>query len=275
MPVDRHPAQSVRTRSGELRCRIAGEPGSPAMVLLHGIGSGSGSWVHQLDAFGDHFRVIAWDAPGYGGSTPLAPDAPVAADYADALLALLDALGIARCLLVAQSLGALMAGAFAARHPERLDGLVLISPARGYGLASETERASKLAARLEAMDRLGPAGLAEARAANLLSPQASAEALSLVRDTMARLDPSGHAQAARLLAHGRLAEDAARYAGPVLVLCGSADRVTLPADCEDLAAAFPAARYRCLPGPGHASYVEAATLVNEAIGQFAHQCGLC
>ncbi|EGD01141.1 putative hydrolase, partial [Burkholderia sp. TJI49] len=40
------------------------------VVLLHGIGSGAASWVCQLDALGASRRVLAWDAPGYGASTP-------------------------------------------------------------------------------------------------------------------------------------------------------------------------------------------------------------
>ncbi len=245
------------------------------MVLLHGIGSGSGSWVHQLDAFASRFRVVAWDAPGYGESAPLDERAPTAADYADALEAFLDALQIGRCLLVAQSLGALMATALAARAPERLDGLVLISPANGYGRATPAERTEKLQARLDAMERLGPAGLADARARNLLSTRTSPEALALVRENMARLDPAGHAQAAHMLAGGSLVDDAVRYEGPTLVLCGTADTVTPLATCETVAMAFADHTFVAVPGPGHASYVEAPVLVNELIGQFAHRLGLC
>jgi len=39
----------------------------PALVLLHGIGSSSASWLFQLESLAG-YRLIAWDAPGYGGS---------------------------------------------------------------------------------------------------------------------------------------------------------------------------------------------------------------
>jgi pimeloyl-ACP methyl ester carboxylesterase len=106
------------------------------------------------------------------------------------------------------------------------------------------------------MEEMGPEGLAKARAAALLSKNASAEALELVRWNMSRLHPRGHEQAARMLAHGNLMADAARYAGRVLVLCGSEDTVTPEDGCRRVAAAFPNAAYRTLPGVGHASYVE-------------------
>jgi pimeloyl-ACP methyl ester carboxylesterase len=60
--------------AGHVAWLEAGE--GPALVLLHGIGSGARSWRAQLDGLSDRFRTIAWNAPGYGESSPLAPDAP-------------------------------------------------------------------------------------------------------------------------------------------------------------------------------------------------------
>jgi len=266
-----HPVQTARIAGADRAWRAAGA-GTP-LVLLHGIGSGSGSWLPQLEALSDRFRVIAWDAPGYGRSDRLPEQWPTAADYAAALAALLDALAPGRVLLVGQSLGAMMATAFAAARPERLHGLVLISPAGGYGRADPAERERRLAARLAAMDESGPAGLAERRSANLLSSEAGPEALELVRFNMALLHPDGHAQAARLLALGCLEADAARYAGPALVACGSADRVTPEQDCRRIAGAFVRGDYLTLPGAGHASNVEHPEPVNRMLVEFARTCG--
>ncbi len=243
------------------------------LVLLHGIGSGSGSFIRQLETLSDRLRVIAWDAPGYGMSPALPQSAPVAADYASALTGLLDALGLDRVLLAGHSLGALTAGAFALAHPQRLGGLILMNPAGGYGAADEEVRREKLDARLSMMDRLGPRGMAEKRGAALVSPAASDEARRLVVWNMSQLRPDGHAQAARMLASGRLAEDAARYAGPALVIGSTGDTVTPEAGCKAIAAAFPKARYVSIEGPGHASYVEAPGEINTRIEEFAREIG--
>jgi len=239
----------------------------PALALLHGIGSGSGSWLHQFETLSSEFRLIAWDAPGYGESTALAGEAPTAADYAGALAALLDALSIQRLVLVGHSLGALIAAAFAARHAARLRGLVLMNPATGYGRAEPRVRDEKLRTRLASMDG-GPAGMAAKRAAQLVSASASQEARELVERGMRQLDPAGHAQAARMLANANLLEDAARYAGPALVIGSSGDTVTPEDRCRRAAAAFAGARYLSLAGPGHASYIEAPLLANAAIADF-------
>jgi len=232
------------------------------LVLLHGIGSASASWLWQLQHFGRERLVLAWDAPGYGSSSPLAMDAPQAGDYAEALEQLLDALGIGPFVLVGHSLGALMAAAFAARHPHQVQRLVLLSPAAGYGLATAAQREEKLRARLVLMQRLGPQGLAAERSGNLLSHAAGAEARALVRWNMAQLDVHGHAQAAQMLAGGRLIEDVARYPGPLLVACGSADTVTPEPGCRAIAAAALQGEYRSLPGLGHACYAEDPATVN-------------
>ncbi len=68
--ISRFPVRTVSVGGRTLAYREAGS-GAP-LVLLHGIGNQSGSWVQQLESLADRFRVIAWDAPGYGGSDPLA-----------------------------------------------------------------------------------------------------------------------------------------------------------------------------------------------------------
>ncbi len=239
------------------------------MVLLHGIGAGSASWVHQLDGLASDFHLVAWDAPGYGLSKPLPAVSPAAAEYADVLKMLLDSLGIVRCILVGHSLGAIVAASFAAHCPERVLGLLLLAPANGYGRADPDVRAEKLAARLKALDELGVEGLAAARAPHLLSARASPEALELVRFDMGQVRVDGYAQASRLLANGWLVDDAARFPGPALIACGSADEITPPDDCRHIAMAFAQQQFVLLPGLGHAAQIEDPAAVNALIAEFA------
>lgn len=265
-----HPLATRRTRAGVIAYREAGS--GPALALLHGIGSQSGSWALQLGALGARWRTIAWDAPGYGGSDRLPAESPAAADYAGALAALLDALDIARLVVVGSSFGALVAGAFAASWPERAAGLVLLNPAGGYGLADPEQRAARLALRLERLARLGPEGMAMEPAPGMLSASATDEARAIAAWSTARIRPDGYTQAARMLANGRLVEDAVRYPGPVLVVAGSADTITPPAECERIARTFPRATYRLLDACGHLSHLDAPAAVNALIADFAATC---
>ncbi len=268
--VARHRQHTLRIDDSTcVSFRVCGE-GAP-IVLLHGIGSGSGSWLHQLDLLGGHFRVIAWDAPGYGSSTPLVPAAPQAADYAERLREFVDALGLDRFVLVGHSLGALIAGAFAARHAPRLRALMLASPAGGHARLDPQERQARLDERIGQMQRLGPDELARTRSGNLLSAKAPSAAVALVRWNMTRLDPQGYVQAVHMLAQGDLASDIGALALPVSVFCGAEDRVTPPAACRRIADACPSASWHLLPDLGHALYVEAPQPVSDLIRAFAAQ----
>jgi pimeloyl-ACP methyl ester carboxylesterase len=262
------PLRQIDVGEGVISFREHGSVDDPVIVLLHGIGSASGSWAYQLRDFSDRYRVIAWDAPGYGTSTVLPMMAPNAADYAAALVDFLECLSVQPDILIGHSLGALMVGAYAAKGGSIGSALILADPANGYGAADETVRAEKLSARLANIDKLGSQGLADARASALLSADASAEALEMVRWNMSKLRIDGHAQAAHMLAGGNLIGDAANYVGPVLVVCGSADTITPEEGCRRVSEAFPHADYHTLPDVGHASYVENPAQFNQAVIDF-------
>ena len=262
LPAPRTVAAGGRT----IAYREAGA--GPVVLALHGIGSSSASWAAQLAAPPPGFRIVAWDAPGYGGSDPLPDETPGAAAYGDAAAALLDALGIGKVHLLGHSMGALIAAAFCRRHPGRLLSVVLADAAAGYGKAPDDLRVGRLEARLAAMAELGPAGFAESRAREVLSPAAPDEVLAKIRAVQSRLRPDGYAQAARMLHGSDIHDDAAAIAVPALVMCGSADSVTPEAVSRRIARTIPGARYRTLEGLGHASYVEGPEVFNRALTEF-------
>ncbi|MEJ8849540.1 alpha/beta hydrolase [Variovorax rhizosphaerae] len=253
----RFPVRNVAVNGGAVVS--ARECGSgPAIVCLHGIGSGAASWLDTALLLEADARVIAWDAPGYGDSAPVAPAAPTAADYAQRLHALVDALGLESFVLVGHSLGALTA-ACAARPGSTLAGrirrLVLISPASGYGAHSRAEAGERVRSqRLATLAQVGIAGMAAQSAARLLSEGASEQSKRWVRWNMARLNGPGYSQAVELLCGGDLLADLPP-AMPARVACGALDVVTTPQVCAEVAD-------RCgvplelIANAGHASYVE-------------------
>lgn len=266
--LPRFPVQRVTTASGVVQYRQAGAAARVSHVLLHGIGSASASWVAQLGAAEarNDLRVLAWDAPGYGDSTPVGPVSPAARDYAQRLWAWLDALGEQGPLvLVGHSLGCLMAASAAAWQPARVQRLVLLSPARGYGDASPAEREDKLQARLANLHRLGPEGMAAARAAAMLSPSATPEQVEAVRQNMAQVRLAGYTQATHLLANGELARDLALWHGPIAVASGQADTITPPASCQQVAQQA-GVKWQDLGAVGHACPLEAPDAVNALLG---------
>ena len=252
--------------------------GTP-VVLLHGIGSNSGSWLAQLKDLGAR-RLLAWNAPGYESSTALANDIPSAQDYAQRLWAWLDALNINSVHLVGHSLGCIVVASAAALAPNRIASLSLLAPAQGYGTADPATSADKRSARLKLLHTLGAAGMAQARGTALLSPHASDELKAYAVAMMARVNLRGYTQATELLAGADIASDLALWcarpehtstqAAKTAIGCGEADTITPPAPCAVLAATFNLP-YTQFPHAGHLCALEASAAVNAWLGaRFSH-----
>lgn len=225
-----------------------------AVVLLHGIGSNAGSFeplIHALPAACD---VVAWHAPGYGGSRALVTAFPQPADYAEALLGFIGTLGLARVTLLGHSLGCLFAGSFAARYPERVRALALLSPALGYRVNPGEPMPETVQGRIDELRALGPRDFAAKRAARLVyRPEGKPAVLAAVNQAMAAVDPVGYMQAARALGAGDLLADAPALSMPTLVAVGAQDVVTPPANAHKLYNALPRpAGLHEIPDAGHA-----------------------
>jgi pimeloyl-ACP methyl ester carboxylesterase len=97
----------------------------PTWSIVH-----SRCWKAQIPYLARRHRVIAFDPRGNGlSSRPLDPDAYAEAAFAGDALAVLDATGTDRAVVVGLSLGAQRGLILATRHPERVAGMVLIGPA--------------------------------------------------------------------------------------------------------------------------------------------------
>jgi pimeloyl-ACP methyl ester carboxylesterase len=241
-------------------------------VLLHGIGSSSGSWHGQIQAAKLHGQhLLAWDAPGYGKSTGLPQSTPNASDYATQLWAWLDAIHVMQPIhLVGHSLGALIATSAALLQPTRIAQLVLLSPALGYASSSVDERNTIIQQRLKTLSELGPAAMAKARAPAMLSKKASSDMIRNVEALMAAVHPMGYEQAVRMLANADLIKDLQTLHDrhteiSVRVACGSEDLITPAAKCAQAASAV-ATELIDLGPVGHACAIEAVVAVNQLLG---------
>ncbi|MBS0124486.1 alpha/beta fold hydrolase [Thetidibacter halocola] len=116
----------IETRAGALEYAVAGE--GPALMMIHGTGGGFDQGLLFAAALRRRgFRIVAPSRFGYLGSA--FPDDASPARQADALVDLLDHLGIDSLPVVGGSAGALTAAEFALRHPERCTHLGLLVPA--------------------------------------------------------------------------------------------------------------------------------------------------
>jgi pimeloyl-ACP methyl ester carboxylesterase len=232
-------------------------PGSNAadpLVLLHGVGSNAKSFDVLMTALPPSIGAIAWDAPGYAESTPLAVPKPTPRDYASALADFLDALSLSRVALVGHSLGALFAASFSAHYPDRVTALALVSPALGYGVKAGDVLPPGVQSRIDEIVELGPAAFAAKRAARLVgNPSARPDVVAAVEEAMGAVHPAGYIQAVRALGAGQLAADAAQIAAPAIVAVGAQDQITPPANARTAHAALAnATGFYEIPNAGHA-----------------------
>jgi pimeloyl-ACP methyl ester carboxylesterase len=116
--VVHHPS----TPAAPLACETHGH--GAALLLLHGALVDRSYWKHQRDAFAEHYQVISCDLPGHGDSPSLTGPTSVA-QFAQEVLATLDALRIPQAICVGHSLGGMVAQELALAAPERVRGLVL------------------------------------------------------------------------------------------------------------------------------------------------------
>jgi pimeloyl-ACP methyl ester carboxylesterase len=246
----------------------AGSPAAPPLLLLHGVGANAMHWRFQFAGLSDRFRVIAWNAPGYMLSDNLADEAPEGRDYADACVDFLDAAGVARCDVLANSFGSRIAQCVAWLHPGRIDRMVLTGTAIGQRDMPREARAKLIAAR-QAQVADGGYGFG-ARAAALVGPDASEQTIALIKYVLRATNPNGFMRAVRFLASNTYTPDfAARLTMPMLLVQGESDVVTpLESNAAVLAQVLPQAQMKLLPRTGHLPEVERWEIVNDLVRDF-------
>lgn len=255
---------AINERGDRIGYRQWGERG-PVVVLLHGISSSAASWLPCVQILSQTTRVFAWDAPGYGNSTPLAQAETRAADYALRLRAWLAALHVKPDAIVGHSLGALMASAYAAEAPAAMQPkcLLLLNPAQGYGQPGQEAKSRTVQAqRLATLDQLGIDGMADSRHAHLLRANASDEERAWVRWNMKRLNDGGYRQAVAMLSGDDIGAHLRKRPAstPAHIACGDVDGITPPQGCQALAETF-SLPFALVPSAGHASYIDAPEAV--------------
>ena len=226
----------------------AGSGDAVPIVFLHGVGSDKSVWAPQLAHFGASRRAVAFDYPGYGESDPGA-GGTTRDDFAAAMLAAMDALGIDRAHVCGLSLGGVIAIAMHGAAPERCVSLIIADSFAVHpdGHAIH-ERSIAAATDMRA--------LAEGRADALLAQPADPAVRKEVIETMAKIDPAAFCIGAGAVWLADQRDRAAAIRVPTLVLCGTEDRVTPPALSRELAHLIPGAQYELVAGAGHLSNLE-------------------
>ena len=238
---------------GGLRIGFRWAGDGPPLVLLHGGLGDSRAWHDQLDDLSDEFSVVAWDAPGCGGSAD-PPDDFRLADYADSLAGLIDALGLQGPHVLGHSFGAGLALELYRRHPALPRSLVLAGAYAGWAGSLPREEVDKRLRLAREVAELLPDRFVPQSIPGLFSDLIPPERAKELAAVMSEARPAGTRVMARAFAEADLRDALPQIEVPTLLLCSEADeRSPLPV-AEALHAAVPTSKMVVLPGLGHESY---------------------
>jgi pimeloyl-[acyl-carrier protein] methyl ester esterase len=257
----------------ERRARPAAAVGEP-LVFLHGWGMNLRAFDPLRDALADEHETWAADLAGHGAS-------PWAAGHADFEHQVQDVLAVLppRSVLAGWSFGGKIALEIAARAPQRVAALVLLSvspkfaqtPDWPHGMDGPSMKAFRHVLRQDWQQTLSDFVWLQLRGSR------NAEGARLVLETALAEQGAPHPEALinglDLLSTLDLRPRVAAITSPVLVVSGQNDRVTSPAAARWLAAAMPQARLVEIPRAGHAPFVshheEVATEVRSFLADIA------
>jgi pimeloyl-ACP methyl ester carboxylesterase len=243
--------RDVRARVAglELRARVAtGAAGGPPLLFVHGFGVSSAYWVPLAATLADTHPVYVIDLPGHGGAESAA-EAPTVERLAEATVGWMDALGLRRAVLVANSMGCQTAAEVAVRHPRRVDALVLVGPTVDPTARVAWRQAARLAASAP-FERL-------ALDAIVVGDYVRAGPRLLVGELRA------------MLAH-RIEDALRRVRVPTLVVRGAHDSI-VPRRWAAEAARLARGAWVEIPGAGHAVHFDEPEAVADEVRRFVRR----
>lgn len=239
--------------------------GARVVLLLHAFPLNARMWDAQVEALSDRYRVIAPDFPGFGGSAGVRGPATMERLAGDAL-GVLARLGVERASVVGLSMGGYAAFEVLRQRPDVVRALALCDTRAGADTPEGAQGRETFAAR--ALER-GLGWVAEELLPKLLGPRAGADAVAQARARIAEGTPEGVAAAQRGMALRPDSTPLLRTIEvPTLVLVGTEDVLTPPAEARRMAAAVRGARLVELPGVGHLSNFEAPAAFDAALLSF-------
>jgi pimeloyl-ACP methyl ester carboxylesterase len=239
----------------------------PPLMLLHGyVGDGPTLWRRQLDELSDEFTVVAWDAPGAGGSSD-PPESFGMAGYADCLAGFLRRLGLERPHVAGLSFGGALALALCRRHAAIPTTLILASAYAGWGGSLPAEVAGRRLQQALRLADLSPQEFVGALLPTMFSPTTPPAVVDAFGASMLGFHPVGFRAMARASAEN-LRDVLPSINVPTLLVYGEVDVRAPMTVAEDLHAAIPGSKLVVLPDAGHVCNTEAPEAFNRAVRSF-------
>lgn len=233
------------------------------VVAIHSLALDGGIWDGVARALSGTASLLAPDCRGHGASGRARGPYDTAM-MADDVAAAMDAVGWESAVIAGCSMGGCVAQHFAARHPARTRGLVLMDTTAWYGADAPQAWAQRAATAA----RDGMAALRPFQAARWFSDDFNrdhADVLHRWLTVFEANDVACYAATCAMLGAADLRALLPGIAVPTHVLVGEHDHATPPAMARQIADAIPGASFRLLPGARHITPVECPAPIAAAI----------
>jgi 3-oxoadipate enol-lactonase len=256
--------KQVTSQDVQLRVEHTPRPGAPALLLMNSLGTSLEMWDDQLEALSERYELIRFDARGHGKSTSgTHREATMDLLAADALN-VLDACGVARAHLCGISMGGMIAMHIATKWPDRVLKAALCNtsphmpPRDGWDT------------RIQTVMTQGTAVLAESTLGRWFTPQfhqEHPEKVARIRSLILETSPQGYAACCAAIRDMDQRQSIRSITAKTLVIGGTADTSTPPAQAELIARTIPEAKLVLLEA-AHLSNIERAGEFNAALIEF-------
>ncbi len=231
------------------------------MVLIHGAGGNAHFWHRQIAALGADQSPIALDLPGHGRSSGT-DGLPTIEDYAEFVVAFMDALKLERAVIVGHSMGGAIAMQLALSHPDRVQALVFSATAAKFSIT---------AAMVEALRGVMMGRAPQAFTTDAYSPRTIKENFDVIREgwmEQIRTDPRVRYTDVVACTKVDLRDAIAKITGPALVLAGADDPAARPSDAELIAKKISGGGIEVIADAGHMIPHERPAEYNAALSRF-------
>ncbi|MCS7287162.1 MAG: alpha/beta hydrolase [Anaerolineae bacterium] len=241
-------------------------PGSPPVLLLHGLGSAGADWFFQFEALSRAgFRVLAPDLRGFGRSS--APPKITVKAMADDMAIFLKKLNAYPAHVVGISMGGAVALQLALDHRDLVSKLVLVNTFARMRFTSLRE-VLYLFTRLLLISLLGLEKQAEIVARRVF-PHPGQEALrNNLRQRILHTNPYSYRSALKSLQKFNVFPRLKELNMPVLVVTGAEDTTVHPKVQEEMARAIPGAKHIIVEGSGHGIIADNPEAFNRILLEF-------
>ena len=252
-------------RQGQIAYRETGT--GQTLFFLHGMNGNSKSWENLFYSLSSSFRVVAWDAPSFGGSDVFGDNIE---EYKNAAKALIETLKLKKIILIGHSMGGLIASQLAYDNDVSVSGLILSSTHLGFGCKKGEPLMERYANRLKTFStKLSDIDYAMERAKRNTPEGTSESVIKFLANVALDIRKESIRDGGRMSQEADNTNICKDLKVPVLILSGGKDTVISTEMHASLVAALPRAHKVVFPKAGHASFAEYPDQFNYQVTEFA------